>query len=103
MSESVGIEHTTIKGTKLPTAEQVLMCFLANIKKLREEDTTKQKILTNAACHLVIKSVGVQYIKAKIETKAYSSMKRDILKLYESYNKVKKLTVTKAFYHLNIH
>ena len=39
--ETPGPQHLSISGTRLPTHNQVLLCYLSHIEKFRREDCTK--------------------------------------------------------------
>ena len=44
--ESPGEEHLNIIGSKLPPYNQALLCFLAKLNQLRNEDSSKNTKLT---------------------------------------------------------
>ena len=90
IGKSPGEEHKKIGGAKLPTFEQVLLCYLSNIKELRNMDKTKNKKLVNNALQIVATEVSSHYKKAGIKTKTLITIKKDIAKLNQEYVNISK-------------
>ena len=91
IGEAPRVHHLQINGCKLPTYSQVLLCYLANIDKLKMEDPTKQKKLGRLAANLTVKQVIPHYHKSKIFTIAENKMADKILALVKDFENLKKL------------
>ena len=95
LSTSPGEQHLQISGTKLPTYEQVLLCYMATMEKLRAEDSTKNRKLTADVSNAVFEKVRVHYEKGNIPTKNPKKCAQDILKLNDEFKSVNKFKTTK--------
>ena len=62
--ESPANQHLKINGSKLPTFNQVLLCYLAKLKELREHDASKTQKLTLTAAQYVVGEIIAHYQKA---------------------------------------
>ena len=87
LSQSPSDEHLQIKGSKLPTHEQVLLCFLANLKKLKDEKSKVTRVKWEAA-KKVVAQVLIHYNKAGIKTKDEKNMAKIIEQLYADFQYV---------------
>ena len=65
--ESPGQEHLSIKGTRLPTHNQVLLCHLSHIEKFRSEDNTRQNNCYVPSARATYEGVKIHCIKANCE------------------------------------
>ena len=83
--------YLDMKGNKLPTYQQVLLCFLAHLKRARKEDNSRQQKYVYKKEYIGKDQVVFQYGKANIHTSNTFICSR-ILKLYREYCKVRKLT-----------
>ena len=63
-----GIEHLEIHGSKLPSYEQVLLCYMAMLEKLRNEDGAKHAKVYHPAANNVANQVKPHYQKSRIIT-----------------------------------
>ena len=90
--ESPGVEHLEIQGRKLPTYNQVLLCYLAHCEKLRREDKSKQQRIGNAALEPVIYQITLHYAKAGISLISEKDMKYKISRIHENYVELRKLS-----------
>ena len=59
LPETPGSQHQSITGTRLPTYNQVLLCYLAHLEKLRREDVTNNVKLTQLTSNIVVGQVVV--------------------------------------------
>lgn len=82
--------HMEITGIKLPTYEQVLLCYMATMGKKRAEDATKNAKLVPIVCNLVFEKVRIHYEKANIPIKPINKCGQDIMKLNEEFRQVNK-------------
>ena len=87
MGKSAGLEHFEIKGCRLPTHKQVLMCLLANIKQMRlsQSSGVKPKVMSDAT-----KEIVDHYSKAGVTIVKRSTMVDKIQKLYKKYDGLRK-------------
>ena len=92
LSVSPGLEHLQISGCKLPTYEQVLLCFLAHLKHMRESNVSRQNKLIWKAAEIVKDNVIYHYKKANIDHFTDINLCRAIVKLYQEYCDRKKRT-----------
>ena len=96
--ESPGPEHLSIKGTRLPTHNQVLLCYLSHIEKFRSEDNTRQNNCSVPSARATFEQVKIHYLKANIEMLSSSKI--------TSHPKIKefkeKLHQSMPFWHKNI-
>ena len=65
--ESPGSEHLRISGTRLPTYNQVLLCYLAYCEKFRNEDSTKNAKIYAPSLNAVMEQVSLHYCKDNIK------------------------------------
>ena len=68
---------------------------MATMKKMRSEDPTKNRKLTNVVTNTVYQKVLVHYEKANILTKHYTKCIQDILKINNEYKLVNKSKISK--------
>ena len=68
LPESPGEHHLKITGSKLPTYNQVLLCYLAKVNELRLADSSKNTKLSYSAGTYVASEVLKHYEKAHIPT-----------------------------------
>ena len=90
LDESPGYSYLTIKGCRLPTHKQALLCFLSHLKKLREEDKTKQKAVRRLASKAAIKELFLHYKKAGMPTITEKRACENLEKLHLNFQKLKK-------------
>ena len=81
--ESPGEEHLNITGSKLPSYNQVLLCYLAKLNQLRNEDSSKNTKLTWTAGKFVTSKVLIHYEKAHIPTIKENTLTRKIISFHE--------------------
>ena len=89
MCDSPGPEYLEIKGLKLPTIKQVLLCFLAHLKHLREGEVKRGNMRIEAANIVTIEIVSL-YDKASIPVLSERSIQRKIFELHDKYLSLKK-------------
>ena len=91
LGKTAGPEHIEIKGCRLPTHKQVLMCLLANIKQMRlsQSSCVKPKVMSDATKE-VVKQVVDYYSKAGVTIVKRSTMIDKIQKLYKKYDGLRK-------------
>ena len=82
LSESPGDKHLKIAGCRLPTFEQVLLCFLANLVLIKETTINVVRPRLEAA-KAAVAEVLVHYRKARIPTKDDKSMARQVEQLFD--------------------
>ena len=87
LSESPSEQHLEIVGSKLPTYEQTLLCFLANLNRLKSQKHKIPRIRWEAA-KAAVSQVLVHYYKAGIPAKNEKSMAKIIEKLYDDFQYV---------------
>ena len=86
LSMSVGIEHLKISGCKLPTYEQVLLCFLAHLKNAKENSLqSRPKLL---AAKAAVAEALIHYKKARIAVKSQRNLCKDVEKLFEELQEI---------------
>ena len=90
LEKSHGIEHLNITGSRLPTYEQVLMCYMSNMEKYRAEDVSKNSKLTREVSKVVVDKILIHSQKAGIDTKAHHKMAEDVENIHSEYVKVNK-------------
>ena len=90
LSASPGEQHLEINGIKLPTYEQVLLCYMATMEKFRNEDGSKNCKLTTIVSQAVFQKVKVHYHKANIPTKAPNKCLQGIMKINNEFKSVNK-------------
>ena len=78
LPESPGYEHLTIGGVRLPTYNQVLLSYLANVEKLRVDDKMEHEEIVWASCIIVASEVNVHYDKGRILKVTEKSMARKV-------------------------
>ena len=91
LPETPGTQHLGISGTRLPTYNQVILCYLANFEKLRREDSTRQNEITVTVVQVVLKEVLQHYHKSNILTVSERSMEEKVQKLLIEYKKLQKV------------
>ena len=57
ISESPGVEHLSIKGSRLPTYRQVLLCHRANMNKLMMDGAVSSVDVSFYATRIVLNEV----------------------------------------------
>ena len=72
--ESPGQEHLSIKGTRLPTHNQVLLCHLSHIENFQSEDNTRQNYYSVPSARATFEQVKIHYIKANTENVIRTAM-----------------------------
>ena len=68
LHDTPGTEHLQICGVRLPTYNQVLLCYLAHMDKHRREDKSKMMKLSRLSSNCVVAKVVEHYQKAHIIT-----------------------------------
>ena len=66
LSVSPGPEHLVITGCRLPTYEQVLLCFLANVQKESSSKDLKNVPVKRKAASSTALEALVHYDKSKV-------------------------------------
>ena len=89
LGETPGKDHLKIKGSKLPTYKQVLMCLLANIKQMTLLGFNNKNIKSEAI-KKVMREVVAVYEKAGVTLTCPNLSTNRIKQLYNEYNKLKK-------------
>lgn len=82
LSESPDQRHLEISGSRLPTREQVLLCFLANYKKVKEVQPPVERPMLEAA-KPTVEAILIHYKKARIQAKSARNLEKAVEKLYE--------------------
>ena len=100
--ETPGQEHLSIKGTRLPTHNQVLLCHLSYIEKYRSDDNTKQNNCVVPSAKATFEQVKIHYLKANIEMLSEQQCIILIKKLHNEYLKLKKLQSSRRASHPKI-
>ena len=90
LGTSPGAKNKDIHGAKLPTFKQVLLCYLANMENLRNQDTSRIQKLRHKVVDIVVKNIIPHYHTAGIQMKANKTMKDDVIKLHNEYMTIKK-------------
>ena len=85
LKRTPGIEDIEIKGSQLPTHEQVLLSYQAQIDQQNHGSRCQRTIIK-----AIIQNVKTIYVKANIPSKDESGMSRDIQALVKEYQKVNK-------------
>ena len=88
--ETPGSQHLSISGTRLPTHNQVLLCYLAHCENFRSEDSTKNAKVYAPSLNAVVEQVSLHYCKANIKLLQKSCCWVKITKLHEEYITLKK-------------
>ena len=91
LTETPGLQHLEIHGNRLPTYNQVLLCYLSHMEKKRLEDTTKHVKLTQASAICVVKEVLKHYQRAHIMTIHETKMAEKVEALHKEYASLRKL------------
>ena len=92
LETSPGEEHLNIKGSKLPTYNQVLLCYLSKLNQLRQEDSCKNSKLSWDAGQHVASEVLKHYEKAHIPIIQNRSVISKIIKFHDNdYSKCVKI------------
>ena len=86
--QSPGVEHLDITGARLPTYEQVLLCYMSNMDKFRADDAYKNMKLSRVVSKVVIDRVIIHYQKAVIATKQHHKMAEGIEKIQSEFVKM---------------
>ena len=89
LPEKLGIEDLQIHKTKLPTHLQVILCYMALLEKVRQEDETKQKKLYHFAATFVVKEILPHYQKSQMKTIHEHKMAEKILALFKEYENLR--------------
>ena len=83
LSISPSPEHLSITGCRLPTYEQVLLCFLANIQKETScKDQRNVPVKRMAAKSTALEAL-VHYDKSKVLHRQIQNVENDILNFHE--------------------
>ena len=90
LCESPGPEYLTLKGLKLPTNQQIILCFLANLHALRQDDTKRQEPLRVLAATKVTEQILLVYSKADIPVLSERRIRAKIFELHDEYLSLKK-------------
>ena len=96
--ETPGPQHLCISGTRLPTYNQVLLCFLAHCEKFQSSTAKVYAPSLNA----VIEQVSLHYCKANIKILDKASCWTKIKKLHEEYLTLQKLPLGKRANHSKV-
>ena len=91
LSVEPGPAHLEISGCKLPTYEQVLLCFLAHLRSTRENVSWQNKVIWRTA-EAVKEKVLDHYRKANIKHVSEINFCQAIIKFYREYCDRKKRT-----------
>ena len=97
LQESPGPEHSIISGRKLPSNKQILLCLLANIEKLRGEDSSKNKRIIPAAIKLVEEQAVLHYQRSAIPVCKSRQITKRILHLYQKFQLIRKMKGGKIY------
>ena len=68
LNETPGEQHLHIPGSRLPTYNQVLLCYIAHRDKLRLEESSKMQPVKKLAIKSTINEISLHYNKANIRT-----------------------------------
>ena len=85
LSTSPCEEHLEIEGSKLPTYEQIILCYLAHLKKIKETNTKETNRVRWEVAKTVVEKVLIHYRKSGIVTKATNKIAQEIEKIYLEY------------------
>ena len=89
--ETPGDQHFEINGCKLPTYNQVLLCFMSHFEKLRAEDVSKNLKLKRKAAYKVAEQVQVHYQNAGIPMQSLHKVAEKIKNFHDKdYGKAQK-------------
>ena len=92
LHQSPGPEHLEIAGSRLPTFEQVLLCYIVTMRKKRAEDSSNKNKLSINVSKIVAAQVIAHYEKGGIEHRNLKVMTEKILQLHGEYYNLTKLT-----------
>ena len=81
-----------ISGCRLPTRKQVLLCFIAHKEDLWKNDSKKENKVMRGAANETMQLVSSFYEKANIPTLAPNKISEEILKLYEEFKALMKIS-----------
>lgn len=84
LPESPGEHHLKITGSKLPTYNQVLLCYLAKVNELRLADSSKNTKLSYSAGTYVASEVLKHYEKAHIPTVIEKQVIKKIIQFHDN-------------------
>ena len=87
LGETAGFQHLTIKGSRLPTYHQVLLCYLANKEKYKLKYGMTAKI-QRPVSKIVVNEVIVHYKKAHIANISLTKMCEKVESLVDDYRNV---------------
>ena len=90
LGETPGIDHFKIKGCKLTTYKQVLMCLLANINQMQLLGSSGVNIKSEAIKKVVDREVVAVYGKAGVTIISPNLIKYGISKLNNDYGNMRK-------------
>ena len=96
--ETPGTQHLCISGTRLPTYNQVLLCYLAHLEKLQSSTAKVYAPSLNA----VIEQVSLHYSKANIKILDKASCWTKIKNLHKDYTTLKKIPLGKRGDHSKV-
>ena len=102
LPESPSVQHLQIHGTKLPTHLQVLLCYLSNVDKLRQEDDSKQQKLDRIAASMTVKQVLPHYSKSRVPMVQEHKMVEKVIALHKEFANLRKLNPEKREGNPNI-
>ena len=85
LPKSPGPEYLTIRGRRLPTYEQVLLCLLSHLETRRKEDASKNVPLLQECCKLVSAEVKIHYIRSNVPTVSDDFMHKKIASLHSEF------------------
>ncbi len=88
LNQSPSSQHMEISGFRLPTYEQVLLCYMAFMKIKRAEEPSGK--VTRVVSKLVVEEVVDHYKKANIATKNEKKCAEAIEKLNKEYININK-------------
>ena len=91
LNETYGEQHLNITGTRLPTKRQVLLCYLANSDKMRNEDISNTEPVLKLAIQPVIDEISLHYRKANIQMVHERTVARKITALHNEYVTLRKI------------
>ena len=79
-----------VTDNKLPTYQQILVCFLSYVQLLRRNDNYRHKILIWKAVNEVKNKLIIHYVKANITCISVINISSLFVKFYQEYCTVKK-------------
>ena len=92
LTETPGFQHLEIHGNRLPTYQQVLLCYLSHIEKSRLENTAQRNVkLSRISANCVVIEVLKHYEKAHIIAIQTHKMAEHIESLHTEFGKLMKL------------